>query len=474
MTDTSPVHVLLVDDDDAMREALAMRIEHAGYRVSTAKDGLEALSAIESDRPDVVVTDIVLPGISGLDLLERVTARESPPQFILITAHGSVGWAVDAMKRGAMDFLTKPVDHEHLESLIRSAAEEIERRGGSRALAAELDDEANVVGSMVGRSSAMREVMEQVALLGRNEASGIIWGESGVGKEMVARSIHELSARSDGPFVAVNTAAIPEGLIESEIFGHEKGAFTGATDRRPGCFEQADGGTLLLDEIGDMPLALQPRFLRILEERKTRRLGGSKEVSFDVRVLAATNRPIEKLVEEKILREDLFYRLNVFSILVPPLRDHPEDIPLLFAHFVTQFNEKHGTEVEGLTSEAQEMLTSYRWPGNVRELRNVVERSTILAREGWVRPDHLPPYVRSADGSHGRVVLPIGITAAEAERRLILETLEAVDGNRSEAARRLDLDPKTIYNKLKAWEAEGKTADGGDASDPGPKESTTA
>ena len=447
------MRVLLVDDDDAMREALVMRMEHTGYVVTAAADGVDALALIETESPDVVVTDVVLPGMSGLDLLEQVVALPSPPEIILITAHGSVGWAVDAMKKGAADFLTKPVDYDHLESLLEAARERIGRRTGSRALSSQI--ESHRVGSLVGRSRSMREVMDHVRLLAENDASGIIWGESGVGKEVVARSVHELSERASKPFVAVNTAAIPEGLIESEIFGHEKGAFTGATDRRPGCFEQADGGTLLLDEIGDMPLALQPRFLRILEERRTRRLGGSREISFDVRVLAATNRPLDRLVADGILREDLFYRLNVFSIHVPPLRERPEDIPLLFAHFLESMNERHGTEVEGLSAAAEELLVAYSWPGNVRELRNVIERAVILTRAGWIEASHLPPYVRADGTDTGRVVLPVGITAAEAERRLIMQTLEATGGNRSEAARKLGLDPKTIYNKLKAWEEEG-------------------
>jgi DNA-binding NtrC family response regulator len=271
---------------------------------------------------------------------------------------------------------------------------------------------------------------------------------------MVARTIHELSSRSDGPFVAVNSAAIPEGLVESEIFGHEKGAFTGATAVRQGCFEQAHGGTLLLDEIGDMPLALQPRLLRVLEERSARRLGGSRPIHFDVRVLAATNQDVETLVEEGQLREDLFYRLNVFTVHVPPLREHPEDIPLLAQHFIRQFNELHETEIQGLKPEARAMLEAYEWPGNVRELRNVIERATILAHGAWVEPGDLPRHIRGARKRRREVVLPVGITAAEAERRLIFETLDAVGGNRTEAARQLGLDPKTIYNKLRSYEGD--------------------
>lgn len=450
---SNAIRVLVVDDDEAMRETLSMRVESWGYEVLVADSGTGAAERVVAENPDIIVTDVVLPGMSGLDLLERLRADGKRRPIILITAHGSVSWAVEAMKKGAMDFLTKPVDYEHLASLLDAAAEELGLRGRVRALESELQEGAGL-GRLVGRSASMRETFDLVELLAANEASAILVGESGVGKELVARTIHELSRRRDGPFLAVNTAAIPEGLIESEIFGHEKGAFTGATAARPGCFEQADGGTLLLDEIGDMPAPLQPRLLRVLEERQARRLGGSREVSFDVRVLAATNRRVEDLIEDGLLREDLFFRLNVFTVEIPPLREHPEDIPLLAQHFIRRFNAKHGTAVDGLRKEALERLSEYPWPGNVRELRNIIERATILAREGWIGSGHLPPYVRDGEEREREIVLPIGVTAAEAEKRLILETLEAVGGNKTEAARRLALDPKTIYNKLKAYEKE--------------------
>ncbi|MCG8470059.1 MAG: sigma-54 dependent transcriptional regulator [Gemmatimonadetes bacterium] len=444
-------HVLLVDDDEAMREALAVLIESWGYRVSTAGDGVVARSEITRASPDVIITDVVLPGMSGLDLLEELERDGVTTPIILITAHGTVGWAVDAMKRGAMDFLTKPVDHDHLKALVERAVEEIELRGSTLDLQRQLEE--GRLGHLVGRSAAMAEVFEAVRLLAQKQTSAIILGESGVGKEVVARTIHDLSRRADGPFLAVNTAAIPEGLIESEIFGHEKGAFNGAAQARPGCFEQADGGTLLLDEIGDMPLTLQPRLLRVLEEGRSRRLGGSREIEFDVRVIAATNRDMDELLEERVLREDLFYRLNVFTVTVPPLRDHPEDIALLGQHFIGRFNEKHETDIKGLRPETLELLEAYDWPGNVRELRNVIERATILAQKSWILPSHVPGHLRNDGARVKKVVLPVGTTAAEAERRLIIETLAAVGGNKTEAARHLGVDPKTIYNKLKAYEA---------------------
>jgi len=307
-------------------------------------------------------------------------------------------------------------------------------------------------GGLVGGSRAMRKLYRTIELLASSDAPAIITGESGTGKEVVARTVHRLSSRRDGPFIAVNTAAIPEGLIESEIFGHEQGAFTGALRARAGCFELAHGGTLFLDEIGEMPLALQPKLLRILEDGRHRRLGGSKELSFDVRVLAATNRRPAEAVRDGALREDLFYRLNVFELSLPALRERREDIPLLAQHFVHEFVRKHQVNVEGVGENAAALLATYEWPGNVRELRNVVERAVIIARSGWIEAEHLPPYIQALQRSGSpTLVLPGGITLAEAERLLILHTLERVGGNKAEAARQLGIDVKTIRNRLKSF-----------------------
>ena len=294
-------------------------------------------------------------------------------------------------------------------------------------------------------------------MLAENEASALITGESGTGKEVVAQAIHRMSGRANRPFVAVNAAALPESLIESELFGHEKGAFTGADRARAGCFEQADGGTLFLDEIGEMPISLQPKLLRILEEGRARRLGGSQELTFDVRVLAATNRDPLEAVRQGNLREDLYYRLNVFEVNIPPLRERAEDIPLLAQHFIGEFNRKHDTSVEGVRKSARDLLAAYTWAGNVRELRNVMERAVILAGRGLIEPSHLPPYLRKGSApAEPTIVLPVGTPAAEAEKHLILRTLEHVGQNKAEAARRLGLDVKTIRNKLKSYEESGE------------------
>jgi transcriptional regulator with PAS, ATPase and Fis domain len=304
---------------------------------------------------------------------------------------------------------------------------------------------------LVGQSRAIADLVRTVQTVASSDASAIITGESGTGKEVVARAIHALSARRTHPFVGINAAAIPEGLVESEIFGHEQGAFTGANRARPGCFELAQGGTLFLDEIAEMPIALQPKLLRVLETSRARRLGGSRELTLDVRVLAATNRPAGRAIREGRLREDLFYRLSVFEFAIPPLRERVEDIPLLAQHFVREMNRKHRLHVEGVREDACDILVSHTWPGNVRELRNVVERSAITTRAGWIERRHLPPYLHALKPKAlSTLVLPADITLAEVEREVVRQTLARVDGNKAAAARQLDVDVKTIRAKLRA------------------------
>jgi transcriptional regulator with PAS, ATPase and Fis domain len=337
---------------------------------------------------------------------------------------------------------------------LKAAESDIETRQTSRKLTSQLESGSGF-GEFVGTSKAMQEVYDLIQSLSSSDASAIITGESGTGKELAARTIHRLSKRADGPFIPVNSAAIPETLIESEIFGHEKGAFTGAIGTRPGCFELANGGTLFLDEIGEMPLQLQPKLLRVLEDGRVRRLGGKQEFEFDVRVIAATNQEPRNAIQEGRLREDLYYRLTVFTVHLPPLRDRKEDIPLLAQHFIGEFNKKHGTGVEALRDDALDMLMAYSWPGNVREFRNVMERALILSKSEWIETFHLPPYLRNPGSeSSTKIVLPLGITAAEAERELILKTLEKTGHNKAEAARQLGLDVKTIRNKLKTYKIE--------------------
>jgi DNA-binding NtrC family response regulator len=357
------------------------------------------------------------------------------------------------MKLGAMDFLTKPLDYDKLAATLEAVAGEIERRAGTRDIEARLAERSGFM-ELVGASPSMLELYDLLRVLGQSDASALLTGESGTGQELAARSIHRLSRRAEGPFVAVNSAAIPEGLTESELFGHEKGAFTGAVGRRPGFFEQAHEGTLFLDEISEMPALLQAKLLRVLEDGRVRRVGGAKERQVDVRVLAATNLDPAEAIAGKRIRQDLYYRLNVFTVALPPLRERARDVPLLTQHFIQRFNDKHDAAVRGASPEVLERLRSFRWPGNVRELRNVVERAVILARAGWIERTHLPPYLRRPASAGGDITVPAGATAAEAEKILILETLKRLDNNKSRAARELRLDVKTIRSKLKAYAAE--------------------
>jgi len=445
--------VLVVDDEEAMREVLQRRLRSRGFRVRTAVDGEEAVRLAEQFEPDAILSDVVLPDLSGLDLLGKFRARDGAPPVILITAHGTIDLAVEAMKSGALDFLTKPIDYDRLVAIL----EAVGGKAGAKDPARRAADEAEpgeAFGGLVGESAAMRAVVSLVREIADVDSSVLITGESGTGKELVARMIHRLSRRSEQPFVPINAAAIPKELMESEIFGHEKGAFTGAAGTRQGCFELADGGTLLLDEIAEMSLELQPKLLRVLEDGRVRRLGGKHELQFDVRVLAATNRPPRQAIEEGSLREDLYYRLNVFSVELPPLRERSGDLPRLVAHFVRVFADKHGCAIAGVSDEATAILERYHWPGNVRELRNATERAVVLAREGWIEPDHLPPSIRDPESpaeSPDRIILTPGTPIADAERQLILKTLEQTGHNKAEAARRLGIDVKTMRNKLKSY-----------------------
>src|SRR5262245_37691066 len=407
---------------------------------------------VERQDPDIVISDLVMPETSGLELLRTLRAGDPHRPVLLITAQGSIDIAVEAMKQGARDFLTKPLtDLPKLKALLDDAERELEMRRKARRLTARVEEEGGM-GDFVGSSKNIREVFQLIESVAQRDVSVMITGESGTGKEVVARTIHKMSRRTAKPFLAINAAAIPESLIESELFGHERGAFTGAVATRQGVFEQANGGTLLIDEIAEMPMALQPKLLRVLADGRVRRLGGSYEFEFDVRVLAATNRDPLKAIEDGKLREDLYYRLNVVPIGLPPLRARGEDIPLLVQHFVKEFNGKHNVNIEGVTDEAMTLLKTYSFPGNVRELRNIVERSVVLAKGDWIAEGDLPPYIRDPAQRSEKLVFAVGqTTVADAERELILKTLERAGNNKAEAARQLGVDVKTIYNKLKSY-----------------------
>ena len=443
------MHVLVVDDEPALLEVLSQRLTSWGHRVATAGDVLEAEVKLAQLAPDLVLSDVLLPGLSGLDLLRRFKAAASSIPVVLITAHANVDAAVEAMKAGATDFLTKPIDPATLRGVLDSVSADVRGKELARSMSEELN--GPVTGGLIGNSASMRDARAQIALVASSNAPALITGESGTGKEIAARTIHDLSARSKQPFVAVNAAAIPEGLMESEIFGHDRGAFTGAVSARAGCFELADSGSLLLDELAEMPVALQPKLLRLLEDGRVRRLGSSRETTFDVRVLAATNRDPMLAVRDGRLRADLMYRLNVFNIALPPLRDRQEDVPLLAHHFVQLFNDKHGANVSAIRETAMNRLQEWTWPGNVRELRNVIERSVVIARQDWIELAHLPRHITTATSSARTLELPGDTTFAEAERLLIQTALVRTGNNKAEAARQLGLDVKTIRNKLRSW-----------------------
>jgi DNA-binding NtrC family response regulator len=441
--------VLIVEDDSAARVGLEQLVKSWGFLAESAGDGEEAMGKVTSFRPAIVITDLVMPRMDGLELLRALQQQGADVTTLLLTAQGTVETAVEAMKEGAYDYLTKPVDLQRLKILLDKIVERLETLREVKALRRQLR-EHGTFGPMIGNAPEMRKIYQVVEQAAPTGASVLITGESGTGKELVAQTIHQLSPRATFPFVAINCAAIPETLLESEIFGHEKGAFTGASDRRQGCFELADRGTLFLDEIGEMTPATQVKLLRVLQERTFRRLGGRTEQSVDVRVIAATNvQPLEAVSKGK-LREDLYYRLNVFSFRLPPLRDRKEDLPLLIQSFINEFNTRNQKSIAGVDHQAMRLLEHYAWPGNVRELRNVIERATILAPGPFIEIKHLPPILgdEPATQHQPQVALGPGTTVEEAERRLILMTLEHTRDNKTRAAEILGISLKTLHNKL--------------------------
>lgn len=460
--------VLIVEDEENERSGLAEIVTSWGCKVETARDGAEGLEKAQRWSPQIVITDLKMPRMGGIELLGHLAEQAQTIAVILVTAQGTIDSAVQAMRMGAYDYITKPIDTNRLRTILSNASALLGTRAELEATRRRLRDTGSL-GRLSGSSRKMQEIFRLIEMVAPSTASVLITGASGTGKEMVARTIHDLSPRKDRPFVAINCAAIPDTLMESEIFGHEKGSFTGAVERRIGCFELAQNGTVLLDEIGDMPAQTQAKLLRVLEDQRVRRLGGKTEIQLDVRVIASTNAPLESAIREGRFREDLFYRLNVFPIPMPALRDRKEDIPILVTALLDVINRKHGTRVADASPEAIERLMAHSWPGNVRELRNVVERAAILAGEGAIRPEHLPsslsgtPPVPSrpattppSEGSELRVA--VGTTIEQAERGLIELTLEHTKNNKTRAAEILGISQKTLFNKLKEYGAQDGTA----------------
>src|SRR5262245_5742047 len=450
------VKVLIVDDEESSRKGLTALLSGWGYSVEEAADGEQALDKVRSSLPSVIITDLVMPKLDGLALLKALQDEVPFATVVLLTGQGTIDTAVAAMKEGAYDFLTKPVDVHRLKILIPKAAERAEAVR-EVALLRRRVQQVWGVGKLVGTSAAMQEVYRLIELAAPTPAPVLITGQSGTGKEMVARTLHELSPRAPGPFVAVNCAAIPETLLESEIFGHEKGAFTGALERRPGCFELAHEGTIFLDEIAEMHPATQAKFLRILEDGVVRRLGAKTEIRVDARVVAATNKdPVEAMRQERF-REDLYYRLNVVTIHLPPLRERREDLPLLIQAFLEEFGAKYDKRIMSVDEAAGQALMTQAWPGNIRELRNAIERAVIVCDGELIRAEHLPgPMVPSRVWGAGpensdAIAFAVGTSLDDAEKALILRTLAAHGNNKTQTAQILGISLKTLHNKLRRY-----------------------
>jgi len=441
------VRILVVEDEAAARVGFQQLLTSWGYLVEAAADGEEALRQVPDFRPDIVLTDLVMPRLDGLGLLRALRQAGEDATTVILTAQGTVDTAVEALKQGAYDYLAKPVDFQRLRILLDKIIERQATLREVKTLRRQLRERGSF-GSMIGASPKMREIYRLIEQAAPTTASVLITGESGTGKELVAQTIHRLSPRVSAPWVPLNCAAIPETLLESELFGHERGAFTGAIERQAGAFELAHRGTLFLDEIAEMTPSTQVKLLRVLQERSFRRLGGRTEQSVDIRVVAATNADPAAAVRKGTLREDLFYRLNVVGIHLPPLRERKEDLPLLIESFIREFSTQNARSVAGLAPGARRVLEEYAWPGNVRELRNVLERATIMAAGRLIDLGDLPPLGRTLPAADGGERLEPGMTVDDVERRLIMLTLEHTGNNKTRAAELLGISLKTLHNKL--------------------------
>jgi DNA-binding NtrC family response regulator len=458
-----PEHILVVDDDESQRSDMARMVASFGYNVTTAVDGQDALDKLKICSPNAILADLVMPRMDGFALLKELGARGEQIPTIILTAMGAVEHAISIVHDlKAYWFLEKPPQPGVLRTLLERAVQQSTLRKEAEGLRQQLTYQG-VLGELVGSSQPMMEVFSLIRQVAPTSASVLISGESGTGKELVARAIHNLSSRHSGPFVAVNCAALPETLMESELFGHEKGSFTGAAGRHEGCFEQANNGTLLLDEIGEMPIGTQAKLLRVIEESKVRRIGGSSDLGINVRVLAATNRPPQQAVADKHLREDLYYRLNVFHVCLPPLRERKQDIPAIAAALLVYLNKKHGCRVTGLSSQVLEWFGQATWPGNVRELRNLLERATIIAGEGEIQMSHLPGIAMPKPPVAVAVAVPqgvpddvlqvrVGSSMNEVEEAYLRLTLKHANNNKRRAAEMLGLCLRTLHNKLRTYE----------------------
>jgi two-component system response regulator AtoC len=446
--------VLVVDDEENLRLVLRTLLSRSGYEVHASASAEQALEALEKFDPDFVLADVRMPGMSGIDLCRQLGARGSLATVIVMSAYGSIDLALEAMKAGAYDYLGKPFKHDEVLLVLKKAEEREALRRENRALREAMRKE-HQLGQMLGKSDAMQKVFRTMEKVAGYTTTVLLQGPSGTGKELVARGVHQLSPRAGKPFVALNCGAIPESLMESELFGHKRGAFTDASSDKRGLFEEAHNGTLFLDEVGELPLGLQVKLLRVLQEGVVRRLGDTKDIQVDVRVIAATVRDLASEVKEGRFREDLFYRLNVLQIALPPLRDRAGDLPLLVDHFLEKYNARLGTKVRGVTPDALKLIMRYAWPGNVRELENTIERAVVLAEGEMLTPDDLAERIRAREDPVALTLsggeLSIKHTTRVIEETLIRRALERTGGNRTAAARLLEISHRALLYKIKDY-----------------------
>lgn len=443
--------ILVVDDEESHRTMLKAVLSSEGYQISEADDGKTAIEAVETEFYDLILMDVRMTELDGIEAMQEIKKISPAIPIIIMTAYASVKTAVDALKSGAYDYLTKPLDIEELKILVHKALDHYRLREENIVLRERLADRFDF-SRIIGKSKPMKDLFETLAMIAPSDATVLLYGESGTGKEIVANALHENSPRARKPFIKVSCAALPETLLESELFGHERGAFTGAIGRKEGRFQLANGGTIFLDEVSEMSPTTQVKLLRVLQEREFEPLGSTKTIRVDIRIIAATNKNLEEEVKEGNFREDLFYRLNVVPIELPPLRRRKEDVPLLAKHFLNIYCEKTETPIKGFLPKTMDLMIRYDWPGNIRELENAIERAVLLCRGKYISPQDLPHPVQGADGEDlSRVAVPSGMTLKEVEREVILQALEGAEGNRTQTARILGISRKTLQNKLKEY-----------------------
>ncbi len=447
---TTGSRILVVEDEINIRGALVTLLEKKGHRVRGAGTGEEALDSLEAAPADLVLTDLKMPGMGGMEFLRRLKQQWPDTEVVVMTAYGSIDTAVEAMRCGAYDYLTKPIDRERFPLVVEKALEHHALAFENKRLKDRLETRTRF-DHMVGESEPMKRVYNLVDMVADSDVTVLLTGESGTGKELVARAIHHKSPRADGPFVTLNCGALPENLFESELFGYEKGAFTGAISNKMGRFELADGGTLLLDEVGELSLKSQVDFLRVLETKEFRRLGGTKIVKVDTRIIAATNRNLEEAVKRGDFREDLYYRLNVVPVRLPPLRERGDDIPLLVDRFLNEFSALHHRAPKDLSQDAMRLLRLYAWPGNIRQLRNLMERMVVTVKDPVVLPEHLPEDIQASKEDRRTMVVALGSSLDDIEREVIRRTLTEVTNHREKAAKLLGISLRALQYKIKEY-----------------------